>query len=117
VWLRSPDGQLTERQSGKLSTREGSLLAELVPTPKIIAELRDWYAEALLVGWKYEVDGDRASVLRAAQTQLTDCRTNVCVANGPAYGEGFGLVRSAGDCVHCPGTAELFEALESLIKA
>src|SRR6185369_2939919 len=37
VWSRSAEGELTEIKSGKLSTRQGSLLAELVPTPKIIA--------------------------------------------------------------------------------
>src|SRR5262249_7581108 len=82
IWHRSPSGELTEAKSGKISTREGTLLAELVPTPKIIAELRKWYPKALLVGWKFEVDGDRASVLHAAEKQLTDCRTDACVVNG-----------------------------------
>src|SRR5580765_8664705 len=37
VWVRSPEGALSEIKSGKLSTRQGALLAELVPTPKIVA--------------------------------------------------------------------------------
>lgn len=40
IWRDSPAGERTELKSGKLSTRQGMLLAELVPTPKIIAELR-----------------------------------------------------------------------------
>ena len=70
TWQRSAQGELTELRSGKISTREGSLLAELVPTPKIISQLRAWFPQALLVGWKYEVDGDRANVIRLAREQI-----------------------------------------------
>jgi len=117
IWLRSPDGALREIQSGKISTRAGTLLAELVPTPKLIAELRGLFPTAKLVGWKYEVDGDKAGVLRAAESQLRDCRTNACVANGRAYGLGFGLVTGAGRCEHFREPAALFEALEKLLRA
>jgi phosphopantothenoylcysteine decarboxylase/phosphopantothenate--cysteine ligase len=116
IWMRSPGGELSETKSGKISTREGTLLAELVPTPKIIAELRAWFPKAVLVGWKYEVDGDRASVIRAAETQIRQCLTNACVANGPAYGEGFGLVTGAQRSVHLPNMTELFEALGLLLQ-
>jgi phosphopantothenate---cysteine ligase (CTP) len=115
IWLRSEQGELSEIKSGKISTRQGTLLAELLPTPKIIANLRAWYPLAKLVGWKFEVDGDRASVLRAAENQLRECRTDLCVANGPAYGAGFGLVSGAGRCTHLAGQPELFEALAKLI--
>lgn len=115
IWQRSSAGDLSELKSGKLSTRQGTLLAELVPTQKIIAQLRDWFSKARLVGWKYEVDGDKAGVIKAAKAQLDECRTDVCVANGPAYGEGFGLLRRAGEFVHCPDVAALFTALEATI--
>jgi phosphopantothenoylcysteine decarboxylase/phosphopantothenate--cysteine ligase len=117
VWQRSPAGDLSELKSGKLSTRQGTLLAELVPTKKIIAQLRDWFPQACLVGWKYEVDGDKAGVIAAAKAQLAECRTDVCVANGPAYGQGFGLIKNAGELVHCPDTAALFGALEELFTS
>jgi len=116
VWQRAPDGALTELKAGKLSTREGTLLAELVPTPKIIAALRGWFPSALLVGWKYEVDGDQASVLAAARKQIADCRTDVCIANGPAYGVGFGLVNNSTGCAACKDKDSLFEALERLLR-
>src|SRR5512140_3401227 len=102
TWKRSPDGKLTEAQSGKFNTREGNLMVELVPTPKIIAELRDWFPRARLVGWKYEVDGDPAQVLALAARQIADCRTDACVANGPAFGPGFALVRPQQDPLPCP---------------
>ena len=117
IWLRSPGGDLEEVRAGKVSTRQGTLMAELVPTPKIIASLREWFPKALLVGWKYEVDGDRAEVLQLAQWQIAECRTNACVANGPAYGAGFGLVQASGASAHLAGTAALFEALERLLKS
>ncbi|MCX6912942.1 MAG: DNA/pantothenate metabolism flavoprotein domain protein [Verrucomicrobia bacterium] len=72
VWRRAPQGELTEVHAGKLSTREGTLLAELVPTPKIIAELREWFPHAWLVGWKYEVEGGRAGVIQLAERQVAD---------------------------------------------
>lgn len=115
IWLRSEQGELTEVRSGKISTRQGTLLAELVPTPKIIANLRAWYPAAKLVGWKFEVDGDRASVLRAGENQIRECRTDACVVNGPAYGDGLGLITGPGQCEPMAGQPELFEALAQLI--
>ncbi|MEY2465668.1 MAG: phosphopantothenate---cysteine ligase [Verrucomicrobiota bacterium] len=117
IWRRSPKGELTEVKSGKISTRQGTLLAELVPTLKIIGSLRDWFPKARLVGWKYEVDGDRADVIRAAEKQLAESVTDFCVANGRAYGEGFGLVNPSGNCVHLPNATALFRALEKFIHS
>ncbi len=112
AWERQRDGALQAVRAGKLSTRQGALLVELLPTPKILSELRDWFPTARLIGWKYEVDGDRASVIALAARQLIECRTDLCVANGRAYGAGFGLVRSGGDCVHVADRPALFAALE-----
>ena len=116
IWRRSPAGRLTEVRSGKIGTRQGTLLVELVPTPKIIAELRDWYPRAWLVGWKYEVEGDCGSVIGLAQKQISECRTDACVTNGPAYGAGFGLVKASAAHRHFRGTPELFAALAKCIQ-
>jgi len=117
VWLRTARGEMTPVKEGKISTREerGTLLAELVATPKILAELRQWFPKARLVGWKYEVDGGRRTVLEKARQQLADCRTDACVANGPAYGDGFGLVGSNAATIHLKDRAGLFEALEEIM--
>lgn len=109
VWQRSPAGELIPIKSGKISSRLEDLLAELIPTPKIIAELRDWYPKALLVGWKFEVEGNRESVLAQARAQIAESRTDACVVNGPAYGAGFGLVSASAR--HCVTREELFEQL------
>ncbi len=98
----------------KIPTRGGSLLVELVPTPKLIAGLRGWFPRARLIGWKFEADGARAAALRAAQRQLADCATDACVANGPAYGKGFGLV-TAGRHEHFADKPKLFAALERIL--
>src|SRR5882757_1490881 len=99
--------------SKKISTRAGELLVELVPTPKIIAELRGWFPKAKIISWKFEANGGRTDALRAARKQMADCATNFCVANGPAYGRGFSLV-SAGGQKHFAYADKLFVALEKI---
>jgi phosphopantothenate---cysteine ligase (CTP) len=116
VWLRSGQGDLTTVKAGKISTRQGTLLVELLPTPKLIAGLRDWFPQAKLVGWKYEVDGNREAAIAAAGKQIRECLTDASVANGPAYGNGFGLVTPDGRCADVADTKELFEALEKVIS-
>jgi phosphopantothenoylcysteine synthetase/decarboxylase len=117
VYSQSASGNLTELRAGKISTREGRLLAELVPTPKILRELRGWFPRAIVVGWKYEVDGRRAEAVARGETQIGECRTDACVVNGPAYGPGFGLLLSQSDLRHTSNPAELFAALEKQIRA
>jgi phosphopantothenoylcysteine synthetase/decarboxylase len=113
IWKRQNSGELIEMNSGKISTKEGPYLAELVPTRKIIAYLREWFPSSALVGWKYEVDGDRNSALGLARRQLTENRLQATVANGPAYGDGFGLVTGIETYQHLPTRDELFERLAS----
>src|SRR5271154_5828741 len=86
--------------SKKISTRGGSLFVELVPKTKII-------------GWKFEADGGRADALRAAKKQIVDCATDFCVANGPAYGNGFNLVSADGQ-KHFADAEKLFAGLEKI---
>lgn len=116
LWRRSPGGQLAEVRAGKVPTDLGPLLAELRPTPKILHELRAWFPRAWLVGWKYELDGDRAAVLARARAQIAASRTDACVANGRAYGTGFGLVTPDGRCEHLEDMGALFAALETLVR-
>ena len=116
IFVEKKSGEFTAlKPAKKISTRSGALLVELVPTPKIIAELRGWFPNTKIVGWKFEADGRRADALRAAKKQLADCATNFCVANGPAYGRGFNLVSINGR-KHCANTIKLFDALEDLLK-
>src|ERR1019366_10509909 len=99
--------------SKKISTRAGSLFVELVPTPKIIAELRGWFPKTKIVGWEFEAYSGRADALRAARKQIAECATDACVANGPAYGRGFNLVSVDGQ-KHFASAEKLFEELEKI---
>lgn len=110
-------GKQTEVKGKKISSRRGKLLVELVPTPKILAELRGWFPKAKIVGWKLEADGKRADALEAAQRQIAECQTDLCVVNGPAYGEGFGIVGGKGAPGHLASPPVLFDVLEKFLKA
>ena len=96
----------------KLSSRCESLVITLRPAPKILPTLRELFPAAKIVGWKYELDGKQTDALASAYRQLAECRTVVCVVNGAAYGEGFGLVLSgAGGISHTPDKTSLAHAL------
>lgn len=110
LWRRTQAGELTLVTENKPTTQAGPLLVELRPTPKILARLRDWFPVARLTGWKYEVDGDTGTAVAAGRKQMTRDRTDACVVNGPAFGPGFGLLRS-------PGELEVFPSREGLIQA
>jgi phosphopantothenoylcysteine synthetase/decarboxylase len=116
IWRRKPTGELTEVRSPKISTRGEPLLAELVPTPKIIERLRVWFPTAKIVGWKYEMEGPFGRVLLQAERQLEENQTDACVVNGPGYGMGFGLVTGSGRCRSLPDKPALFEALADFLK-
>lgn len=114
VYERGADGALEEITAGKFRTRSGvtykRLLAELVPTSKILARLRAYFLSSYIVGWKYEVDGDRETALISGRAQLAMNASHLCVVNGPAYGEGFGVV-SHNSLEHCVTAEELYSAL------
>jgi phosphopantothenoylcysteine decarboxylase/phosphopantothenate--cysteine ligase len=117
MFKRDRSGQLKPfRPTRKISTHHHGLLVELVPTLKIIAELRGWFPKTKIIGWKYEADGDRDNVLRLARIQIASCGTDFCVANGPAYGRGFNVVSTGGQS-HFTTSAGLFKALEKIVRA
>jgi phosphopantothenoylcysteine decarboxylase/phosphopantothenate--cysteine ligase len=116
----APDAanKLVEIKSAKkISTGTGKLLAELLPTPKILSELRGWFPKTKIIGWKFEADGKRANAIAAARKQIPDCSTDLCVMNGPAYGEGFGLLGKKGELSHLANPTLLFDALENFTRA
>ncbi len=111
VFERLADGQLEPLSSGKFSTRSGVLMAELVPTPKIISELRGFFPQSKLFGWKYEVEGGNAGALSAGKRQLSANNTDYCVVNGEAYGPGFGVLAKDGSLEHAADASALSELL------
>jgi len=115
VFVRDGKGALQELSSGKFSTRGEPLLVELVPTLKVISEMRQWFPRARIVGWKYEVDGTRDEVIEKASRQIFENQSDACVANGPAYGDGFGMVTPEG-CSDIGDAPALYRALEELLR-
>jgi phosphopantothenate---cysteine ligase (CTP) len=114
IYERFADGTLEEVKAGKISSRRGPLFVELVAKPKIIRELREWFPKSVIVGWKYEVDGIRPNAIVRAEQQIAENKTDACVANGPAYGLGFGLLTRSANAQHFSDINELFQALEKL---
>jgi phosphopantothenoylcysteine synthetase/decarboxylase len=80
-----------KQESAKIESRAGALTVVLEPARKVIAATRDLFPKAVLVGWKYELAGDRSDALVRAWRQLKENRTDACVLNGKAYGSGFAL--------------------------
>ena len=76
----------------KLSSRAGSIRLTLQPAEKVLPKMRDWFPDARLIGWKYELDGSRETAVARASAQIREARTDACVVNGSAYGPGFGLL-------------------------
>jgi phosphopantothenoylcysteine synthetase/decarboxylase len=116
VWTKSARGDFEPVAAGKIPSQISSLWIELRPTPKIIAKMRDWFPNATIVGWKYEVDGTRDDAVSRGRAQIAACRTSACVVNGPAYGAGYALVPNAGHVQHFDDPLQLYEALARMIN-
>ncbi|HUR44448.1 MAG TPA: phosphopantothenoylcysteine decarboxylase [Candidatus Saccharimonadales bacterium] len=116
IWHRTKQGTLEAVKAGKVPTNLEGLLAELVATPKIIGELRRSFPGAWLIGWKYEMDGGQTDVINKAIQQISANGTDACVANGRAYGDGFGLVQAGREPSHYPTMQSLFEGLAALMQ-
>ena len=80
----------------KIGSEHETLSVELAPKPKVIAKLRDLFPQALIVGWKLELEGSRDDLVREASQQVKKNRTDACVINGRAFGDGFGFCTSEG---------------------
>jgi phosphopantothenate---cysteine ligase (CTP) len=80
----------------KIGSQHEILSVELAPKPKVIAGLRDLFPNALIVGWKLELEGSRNDLIREATRQLKKNWTDACVINGRAFGDGFGFCTPEG---------------------
>lgn len=75
----------------KIGSEHQTLSLELAPKQKVIGGLREVFPNALIVGWKLELDGSREDLIREATLQVKKNRTDACVINGRAFGDGFGF--------------------------
>lgn len=102
--------------SAKFATRDGRLHLVLAPAMKVLPRMRDWFPEARIVGWKYELAGSRDDALAKAWKQLRDCATDACVLNGSAYGEGFALCHADGRVETCAESLGLCALLNDWLQ-
>jgi phosphopantothenoylcysteine synthetase/decarboxylase len=77
--------------SEKIPTSGGNIFLELEPSLKVLPLLRPLFPSAKIIGWKYELSGTREDALAKAKKQITMGKTNACVVNGKAFGQGFGF--------------------------
>lgn len=81
----------------KISSGATDLCIRLKPTGKVLTGLRELFPEAVIVGWKYELEGEREDAIAKARSQIVHANTDACVVNGKSYGSGFGLVEPGVD--------------------
>lgn len=82
--------------SKKIPTTHREILLRLVPTAKVLPQLRGWFPKARIVGWKYEAEGAMDEAIDKGFAQIESARTDACVVNGPAYGPGYGFCAKGG---------------------
>ena len=111
--VQSSDG--SELAGLKIPSRDGGLTLTLEPATKLIPELRPLFPNSRIVGWKYELQGNREETLIAAAQQLEESRSDACVINGAAYGVGFGFYQPGQALVHLGDKLALCEHLAQWI--
>jgi hypothetical protein len=110
-WLKSKGAKKFQRVRAKL-------LVELVPTPKIISELRGWFPKTKIAGWKFEAEGKRADAIAAARKAACRLRDGFVRRQRPGLWRGlrFGGKRRRKRRIW-PNPPVLFDALEKLYCA
>jgi phosphopantothenoylcysteine synthetase/decarboxylase len=98
-------------QARKISSRLPGLQITLQPAPKLLPELAALFPKARIVGWKFELEGDRSLALERAKQQLQENNSALCVLNGAAFGDGFGILDPQGSCQTAPTRGELCHLL------
>src|SRR5260221_14759793 len=101
----------TRQLAPKIASDAGPVWLELIPQSKLIANLRNYFPKARIIGWKYEHGITRDELLSEASRQMQKHRTNACAVNGPAFGSGFGVCTEAGLIATCDSKLSLAEFL------
>jgi phosphopantothenoylcysteine decarboxylase/phosphopantothenate--cysteine ligase len=115
--LKQVTDERGQRQdSAKIESRAGALTISLEPARKVIGSMRELFPKAILVGWKYELAGTRADALARVWRQLRENRTDACVVNGRAYGEGFGLCTPPDTVLELRDKTEVARYLSAWLK-
>ena len=105
-----------ELSAAKIPSQQNALTLSLVPAKKLLPELKSIFPAAKIVGWKYELNGDREDALAAARRQLQTSNTIACVVNGLAYGSGFGFCMQGVAIKHFADKVALAVFLEDWLR-
>ncbi len=81
----------------KIRSSVSELRVVLRPAEKLLPRLRALFPEAIIIGWKYELDGSREDAVTRAVQQIDSAQTDACVINGTSYGAGFGFLARDGE--------------------
>ncbi|MEW6305251.1 MAG: phosphopantothenoylcysteine decarboxylase [Verrucomicrobiota bacterium] len=103
-------------KSAKISSRVDSLTIHLEPAAKVITELRALFPQTWIVGWKYELNGDRADALAKGWRQIRENNTDACIVNGRAFGPGFGCCFKPDRLEEVGTKTELVEYLARMLR-
>ena len=107
--IQTMDGSPLEAR--KVSSHLPGLRLHLRPAPKLLPKLGALFPRARIVGWKFELEGDRESAIETARLQIQVNHTALSVVNGEAFGTGFGILDPAGDCELLETRSELCQRL------
>lgn len=113
--VRGPDGEPVSGRKIPGDLRQISLVLE--PAAKVLPRLRQWYPQAWIVGWKYELEGSRENAVEAARRQIAARHTDATVLNGAAYGPGFAVIETDQGPLHLATKCEVAQFLASRASA
>jgi len=70
-----------EKQNGKISSKQESLILKLSPTPKIIDYVKQKFPNAKIIGFKAESKITKAELIKRAQKSLNEHKLDLVIAN------------------------------------
>lgn len=110
------DEKMQPLAAKKISSKASRLFLEMRPAPKLLPQLRSLFPKALIVGWKYELEGTLETGLAKAFRQIESCQTDGCVLNGSVVGQGFVFCHPDGQKIKLGEEESLAQYLLSLIR-
>lgn len=74
-------------RKGKTKTKNGTWRLELIPTPKIINQIKKWGPKVLLIGFKLEAGVSQKALLKQARHLLHQAKADFVLANQLTEGD------------------------------
>lgn len=110
------DFQPSVVKKAKIKTKKGRWLLQLVPTPKIILQIKKWAPKIILVGFKLEVGVPTRILFASARQLIKQAKANFVLANQLTEGEdtkhlGFLLERAGNIIARAKGKKRLAKSI------